>query len=76
MEKFNIELWKDHLIILSDLLHRISESKVLDDFIVDQSEIQVIWHLDWILEKITPNILSKSYLEELKDARNSYRHKD
>lgn len=76
MEKYNIELERDHLLILSDLLYRISESSILDDFIVDKAELQAIWHLEGMLEKITPSILWGNYLDKLKEARENYRHKE
>ena len=76
MEKYNITLAKDHLLILSDLIHRISKSEILNNFFVDDAEKQAIWHLDWLLEKETPNILAWEYLDELKKARDSYRHSE
>jgi len=76
MENYKIILERDHLLVLSDLLYRISESDILNDFIVDKAEIQAIWHLNWLLEKITPEILSWNYLEELEKARNNYRHNE
>ena len=76
MKKYKIDLEEDHLIILSDLLYRISESDILNDFIVDKAELQAVWHLAWILERNTPDILSNNYLEALKKARNRYRHKE
>ena len=51
--KYNIQLTGDELLILSDLLYRINNSKVLDDFFIDQSEQRVLWTFENILEKNT-----------------------
>ncbi len=74
--KYNIQLTGDELLILSDLLYRINNSKVLDDFFIDQSEQRVLWTFENILEKNTSNIFSWNYIEDLKKARENIRDKD
>lgn len=76
MKNITITLGKDHLLILSDLLYRLSESDILNDFVVDEAELQALWHLEWLFEKNTSEILSRDYIDAVKDARNKYRHKN
>lgn len=76
MEKINIELTKDELIVLSDLIHRLSETDFLKDFYEDQAEERALWNLEWILEKKTDEIFDKNYFEILRKARNNLRDDD
>lgn len=72
---YKIELTKNEIIVLSDLIYRINDNNVLKEFFVDQSEQRVLWDLEAILEKITPWILWPDYLGQLKKARNEIRDK-
>ncbi len=74
--KCNIKLSCDELLVLSDLIYRINNSIILNDFFVDQAEQRVLWTLENILEKNTSNIFSWDYLEDLKKARENIRDKE
>lgn len=76
MTKYRIELEEDYLVVLSDLLYRMSEADVLDDFVEDKAELKAIWVLEWLLEKITPCILSWDYTKVLREARDRYRNEE
>ena len=73
MKKINIELTNDELIVLSDLINRLSDTNFLNNFYEDQAEERALWNLDAILEKNTAKILNKNYSEELQISRNNLR---
>ena len=73
MKKINIELTSDELIVLSDLINRLSDTNFLNNFYEDQAEERALWNLDAILEKNTAKILNKNYSEELQISRNNLR---
>jgi hypothetical protein len=74
--KYNISLSGDELLVLSDLLYRINNSDILNDFFEDQAEQRVMWTLENILEKNTSKIFDKNYLLSLKEARDNIRDKE
>lgn len=74
--KYNIQFTGDELLVLSDLIYRINNSKVLDNFFVDQAEQKALWTLENIIEKNTSNIFSWDYLKELEKARENIRDKE
>ncbi len=76
MEKYNIELREEEVLVLSDFLYRMDKNDSLKELFVDQAEQRAIWNLDAYLEKINPSILGKTYLESVKDARNKLRDKE
>jgi hypothetical protein len=71
----NIPLNDNELLVLSDLISRINKSRILDTFFVDQAEQRMLWNLECLLEKNTPNIFSPDYTEDVKRAREAIRDK-
>jgi hypothetical protein len=76
MKKINIELTNDELIVLSDLINRLSDTDFLKTFYEDQAEERALWNLDTILEKNTAEIFNKNYSEILQIARSNLRDDD
>jgi len=75
-KKYSIEFTKEELIVLSDLLFKINDSKVLEDFFEDQAEQRVMWNLEALLERKNSIIFSSNYSNELMTAKNFLRDKE
>ena len=75
-KKYSIEFTKEELIVLSDLLFKINDSKILDDFFEDQAEQRAMWNLEALLEKKNSTIFSLNYSNELMTAKNFLRDKE
>jgi hypothetical protein len=76
MQKINIQLSDNELLVLSELIYRINKNKILDNFYEDQAEQVIMWTLWGLLEKETSNIFSWNYLDDVKKARDNIRHKE
>jgi hypothetical protein len=72
----NIELTNEEVLVLWNLLYRINNSDILNNFFEDQAEQRVLWDLECILEKNTDKIFDRNYLSYLKEARDNIRDKE
>jgi len=45
MQKINIQLSDNELLVLSELIYRINKNKILDNFYEDQAEQVIMWTL-------------------------------
>jgi hypothetical protein len=69
-DTFRIELTQDELVVLDDLLERLSQRRDFASIFPEKGDRVALWNLHCLVEELNPLAFSNEYVEQLAEARS------